>query len=509
MESSSSQWLSRRFATALLAILLFSGLLRLYRINTPMVDGFWDRQVAYANKARNTAGPPFQLLNASYDFLPYDGQRVPCTEEIPVYNGLVAAGFRLFGEQDWIPRAISLVGCLVAIGAFCGLVRREHDAQFAVVAGILLASCPLLIFYGRGAVADTWMLAAILLAVYCYHRAEGRYRLAWLIGSGLATLLAAGFKYYGLIALVPIAELAYRRRGLRALVHYEFWLPALIAILPVAWWMLTVFFATNNPTGTFTYFCFQQPEALVKLLHRFVGRFLWKSCGPVLLGLILVGVYAVVTRREKARALWSWTATGLLYYVLLAPAAVGHEYYELILLPAAALWGATGWNLLYRHPLGTPRSWLFSPQAGVAMLIAAVVLHSPWVMRSRFRENRGMVLAGQRLNELCSPTGRVVAGPQTPQPVVHYAHREGFLWQDRHLPNWANLFAHYRELGAEYVVLYFDNKTDLQQRQFYAPVLAALPVVEHRSSPATGLATAYEYYILRLQESQLAASRKE
>jgi len=94
--------------------------------------------------------PGFARLNVSYDFLPSDGQRVPCTEEIPVYNGLVAVGYRLFGEQDWIPRAISLGGCLVAIGVFCGLVRREYDARFAVVAGILFASCPLLIFYAGG-----------------------------------------------------------------------------------------------------------------------------------------------------------------------------------------------------------------------------------------------------------------------------------------------------------------------------------------------------------------------
>jgi hypothetical protein len=505
MESSACRAQTRWFALSLLGILLASGLLRLYRINAPVVDGFWDRQVAYANKSRAMAGPPFHLLNGSYDFLPESGKRVECTEEIPVYFGLLAVGYRAFGEQDWFARTVSLVGCLVALGAFCGLVRREYDERFALVATILLASCPLLVFYGRDVVADVWMIAAILLAVYCYRRAEDSHRLAWIIASGFAVLLAAGFKYYGLIALVPIAELAYRRHGLRAALHHELWLPALVAMLPVAWWMVAVFFATANPTGSFTYFFFQKPSSVGLLIYCFFSRFLWKSCGPVLVGLMLAGVFATITRRQPTtRCLWSWTFTGWLYYLLLAPAAVGQEYYGLILLPAAALWGATGWTWLFASTATREQTSRFALRAGILVLFLAVAVHSPWIMRSRFRENRGMVLAGQRLNELCSPTGRVVAGPQTPQPIVHYAHREGWFWQDQAFPDWSSRLAHYRDLGAEYVVVYFDHKTNDQQRQMYAPMLASLPVVEHRTGPNTRSEIAYEYYILSLRDARLA-----
>jgi len=495
-----------RFKWGLLGLLVLSALLRLYRIDAPVVDGFFDKQVAIANRARAMAGPPFSLLSAAFDFLPEDGRRMPCNEEIPLYHGLVALGYRLLGEQDWFARAINLVGSLVAIAAFCGLVRREYDAQFALVAGVLFASCPLLIFYGRAVAVDTWMLAGILLAVYCYGRYQDENRLAWLIASGLGALLAAGFKYWGIVALLPIADLAYRRHGLRAAVHYEFWLPAAIVAVPLAWWMFGVFLAGTNPAGHCTYFVFQRPEALGKLLHRFVDRLLWKSCGPVLVGLIAVGGYAVARFRVGTKCLWRWTGVGLFYYLLLAPAAVGHEYYDLVLLPACALWGATGWTwLCHRAATGQPSAPL-SLRMGVVLLLLAVVVHSPWIMHGRFRENRGMLVAGDRVQQLCPNGRRIVAGPLTPQPIVHYARREGWLWHEHRFPDWQQRLSHYRRLGAEYVVLYFDRRTGRRERDAYAPLLSALPVVEHRAEPDSSDAIAYEYYILRLSGVDLQDS---
>jgi hypothetical protein len=158
---------ARGFAAAVATLLLASAAVRLYRIDAPVVDCFWDKQVAVANLARSMAGPPFHLLNPSLDFcISMDGQRVPGTEEIPVYHGLVAAGYRLFGEQDWLGRAVSAVGSLMAILAFVGLMRREYDYRFAILAGFFLAVSPLMLFYGRAVVPDTCMLGG-MLAVFC------------------------------------------------------------------------------------------------------------------------------------------------------------------------------------------------------------------------------------------------------------------------------------------------------------------------------------------------------
>ena len=110
------------------------------------------------------------------------------------------------------------------------------------------------------------------------------------------------------------------------------------------------------------------------------------------------------------------------------------------------------------------------------------------------------MMAAESVQKHCSPTGRVAAGPMTPQAVIHYAHREGWTWQE--FPqDWRSLFARYRELGAECIVLYFDRKTPVSERTRYDPVLEALPVLEHRSGPWGLGGSPCDYYILGLRGS--------
>ncbi len=202
------------FAWAVGSLIVCSALLRLYRIDAPLIDGFWDKQIAMANLSRDMAGPPFHLLNASYDFcLSPDGLRMPHTEEIPLYHGLVAVGYRIFGEQDWFGRVLSAAGSFLGIAALAGLMRREYGYVFGLAAGVIFAFCPLLLYYGRAVVPDTCMLGLMLAAADCFRRALDENSLAWMMACGFAGLAAVAFKYFGLFVLLPMAEMAWRGAG--------------------------------------------------------------------------------------------------------------------------------------------------------------------------------------------------------------------------------------------------------------------------------------------------------
>ena len=225
-------------------------LLRLYRIDAPLIDGFWDKQIAMANLSRDMAGPPFHLLNASYDFcLSPDGQRMPHTEEIPLYHGLVAVGYRIFGEQDWFGRALARPARFWPLRRLWVLMRREYDYVFGLAAGVIFAFCPLLLYYGRAVVPDTCMLGFMLAAAYGFRRALDDNSLGWMIVCGFAGLAAVAFKYFGLIVLLPMAEMAWRGRGAKGLV--KLCLPAAMMIVPLAAWMFLIFFRTpTRPKAT-------------------------------------------------------------------------------------------------------------------------------------------------------------------------------------------------------------------------------------------------------------------
>jgi hypothetical protein len=194
---------------------------------------------------------------------------------------------------------------------------------------------------------------------------------------------------------------------------------------------------------------------------------------------------------------------GLAFYVLLAPKLRDHDYYELMMLPAAATWAALGWRAI---AAGSTRR----ARLGVAMLAAAVVVQSPWVMGALFRLDRGKTIVAERLRDLCPPDGRVLAiGPGIELPVVvHYSRREGWAVHSKTLPpDWPARIERYRSRGARFAALYFDPKATAAQRDSYRPVLASWPVVEHRAGPWARSGGRCEYFILDLRADRAVASR--
>src|SRR6202011_5341882 len=111
---------------------------------------------------------------------------------------------------------------------------------------------------------DAAMLAGMLLAACAYHRYLQQACWSWWLLTLAAGLLAAFFKYYGLMVLLPLAFMTYQRhgwqwRGVAA------WLGlAGVLFLPVGLWLGYVFFRTCNPAQFKAYFIFQMPELLYK-----------------------------------------------------------------------------------------------------------------------------------------------------------------------------------------------------------------------------------------------------
>jgi 4-amino-4-deoxy-L-arabinose transferase-like glycosyltransferase len=478
------------------AILAWALLIRLYQIGGPLVDQMFVKQIFVANKARAIAGPPFNLLADRFDFLDERGQRLQLVEEAPAYTGLVGLGYRLFGEHDWLGRVWSILASLLALVAFKDLVEREFDRQTALVATLCLAICPLFIFYGRAVLPDPLMLAGMLGAACCYRRfldGEGK---SWWWFALLAGAAGALFKYYGLMVLLPLADMLRRRSGWRACFRPSSVLLAIGMVLPVALWTLAIFERNPNPSQGGIYFLFQQPNLLLEgtLYKRLIERFLWKDCGPVLLLLIAVGAAAVLLRRTRATPVYGWTIMGLLFYFLLGPKLDRHDYYELMMLPAAAMWAALGWRTIWENP---DRRWAW---AGVALLLLAAVVQSPVVMPAKFRLESGLMVLADRVQQLCPPDGRIVViGPEWGHSVVHYSHREGWVLAEDTLPtDWPTRLAHYQALGAEFVAVYFNPLARAESRASYEPLTAGLPVIEHQSGRWARKGEA-EYFILDLR----------
>jgi 4-amino-4-deoxy-L-arabinose transferase-like glycosyltransferase len=494
-----------RHKFALTALLVGAALLQCHHFNAPLLDGMSMKQVYVANKARAIARPPFDLFRNTFDFLEPDGRRQVLTEEAPLYCGILGAGYRLFGEHDWLGRILSIAATVVALAALYDLLRREYNRNLALIATFLLSLCPLLLVYGRAVQADSAMLACMLLAATCHHRYLERRTARWWVAAATAGALAGLFKYYGLMVLLPLADLTRRRRCWKACFAPDFLLLALAMAAPVAAWTFGVFLTTPNPiVRSGPYFLFQMPELLCgrsgNLYKRFLRRFLMQDCGLVNLLLIVAGAWAAVFRGRRPGWMGAWTVLGIAFFFLLGPKLLHHNYYELMLFPAAAFWAAVGWTTGWEHAGGRPLwRWL-----GGAVLAAAAVIQSPWVDSGKYDAEVGYEVVGRRLNQLCSPGGRVVvlawAGMAE---TVHYSHHEGWgMWAVTvHAEQWAKQIDRCKELGAEYAAVYWNADVTREQRESCSPLLSSLPVVEHRCGPWSVRRRPAEYYILRLKDA--------
>lgn len=514
----------------LAAILAYALTVRLYQLDAPLADHLQAKQVYSANKARQIAKPPFNPGRLTLDLLDDDGHPMALVEEVPLYITALAAFNRVLGERELWGRFLSITGTLIAITAFFALVRREFGARLASVSSLLMAASPLLIFYGRAVLPDPWMLAAMLVAAYSYRRYldDPRRPWRWLLAAAGSAILAVAFKYWGLMILVVFTAMAAKasRQNQRDWLSPRFFFLIISVLVPVALWMTLVFFRARNPvtqgwvagqTEATPYLVFQQPAVLLdKRWYAALVRFVWRDCGPLATPLIALGILA--SRRSgigsptDRGSLAGWSLMGGLFFILLAPKLVDHDYYELILLPAACLWAGLGWQAIARNANAIHHAQgqlLWRRRVAYLVLLLALVIHSPLVFSSFFRQETGKLALGHSLQSASKPGDRIVAiGPGISLiTVVHYSGRQGWAVRVPELPaDWENQVERWRSQGARLLAIYFDSKTPSTQKRSFTPLIQSLPVAARRTGPIDPKTKdhSYDYVILSLEGSRVA-----
>lgn len=504
-----------------LAVCALACALRIHHLDAPIADNLQAKQTYSSNKARNIARVPFDPMRLSLDLLDDAGQPMQLAEEVPVYIGVLAAGFVALGESEVWGRLLSIAGSVFAIVAFFLLARREHGDRLARTAALLFACMPLFIFYGRAIMPDSWMLGMMLATALAYRRYLDDRRVRWLAIAALCGALTVLLKYWGLMILLVIADMHRANRGWRAWFQPDFAAFSAILVLPTALWMLLVFAPAPNPVQNgwvagqpaSPYLVFQQPGALANrgFYAAFFSRFLVRDCGFVTAALIAVGAFAVLRRKAPTEldrpSLARWTAMGLVFFVLLAPKMIDHDYYELMMLPAAAIWASAGlWAIADRLNGATARARGFVVRA--TLLSAAVIIQSPWISGGMFHLESGKIALGRSLARATKPGDRVVAlGPAIALIVpVHYSERLGWAVRAETLPDhWERQLRDWRRQGAKAIGLYFNGKTKPDERRSYQPLIDALPIVEHQSASLGSREADYEYLVLKMDDDRLAA----
>jgi len=97
---------------------------------------------------------------------------IPFLDKPPLLFWAIAAGFRLLGESELVARLPSMLAAFATIAGTYALGRALLDGRRAVTAALVLATCPMVLVFGRLVIFDMPLTAFVTGAVYALVRAR-------------------------------------------------------------------------------------------------------------------------------------------------------------------------------------------------------------------------------------------------------------------------------------------------------------------------------------------------
>lgn len=364
------------------SIILFGLIVRLININQPLLEFFPQRQTQTAEITRNiykNGWADFWIPKVRY----FTGQPTPYVLEFPLYNGIVASLYSLFGPNVIWGRIVSLFLFILSGIILYRLVKSITNNQLITIFALLFfVFSPLHILISRSFQPEELALFLLLLAVY---------RQSWLF------LSIAALTKMPVILFTPLIMYENRRSGNTWFkILFQFFL----AVIPVFLWSvrareLTVYspsafelktwFRPNlffNPQWYASIFQIEQ----TMVLSAIGLMFFW------------VGFWQKFNTKLK---LWNlWLLCGAAYTVTFNNHIMVHEYYHIFLIPVLSIFIAFGLNSVWNINLDTKKYIQPIFRAGIILIFITGLLLPAFkrILSSPKSPNESVEINSERYN---------------------------------------------------------------------------------------------------------------
>lgn len=349
MAAPSSGW--RRPTVALVALLVLAAAVHLLIADRLLLEGAAGKQTHTAMIARNLYRGRASLLRPSVDDMGKPGYFV---KEVPLLPGLAALAYGLSGGVDErIGRMLSVAGWLGGIPLLVAILRRALPPGAAATAAAWCVVSPLAFVYARAFMSDATMVAASLAAFLALVRfreePSGLRASVSAAAAGIALLLKPHAVFWigpaACVLLVARPAGAPRRPAPRWLAVQVLALAIGVAVA-ASWYVHAALVHRRYPApgatglqGWFVAAALLEPGFYTELLRQTV----FMVFTPLGLAVAILGVALDRRRLHLVEvALLAWGAGVVLQCFvfdtrLFDEAARGTEYYQLAMVPVAAL----------------------------------------------------------------------------------------------------------------------------------------------------------------------------
>ncbi len=414
---------NRFFGVWLTAIAIVAFALRLYHINGPVADWHSWRQSDTAAVARNFLRFGIDPLHPRYDDLSniQSGKDNPMgwrMVEFPIYQTIgafLAQSFPGLTIEVWL-RLVTIVAS-VGTTVLVGLLAAEFISPLTgIIAAGIYAVLPYSVYYGRAILPDSFMVFWGVFSLWLLTRGKGY---PWIIASAAAGGVALLSKPMAAFLLIPVPYIVFRQFGFSRQLFARLFIYALISLVPLILWRRWIL---------------QFPEGIAVsswLLNgngiRFKGAwFRWlfaERIGNLILGYwglipFGLGLAASVTKKEG----WFfrfWAIGVLTYFIVFASGNVQHDYYQILIIPALAIFTAKGIVSLLQYKR--------SGMVVAALSLLAMLGFSWYTIRTYYWINRPEIVeAGKATDAMIPRDAKVIASYNGDTTFLYQTGRQGW-----------------------------------------------------------------------------------
>lgn len=442
------------YRTAVFALIVLFALLRSYHLTSPLLDRHSWNQVSTAATAMNIYKDPATFWAPDFNAIQDSSDSSVMAQEFPVFMGLIALGYSLFGPHIAVARIIAILIAFIGWIYLLKLCRLQESRSTTVVILFIYTLNAHNWFFDRAIQSDTGMVSFMIVSFYYFIRYIDERRFRYWTLLTLTTTLAGLFKPFGLMIGISFVFYLWRRKQLAKLKDPSLWLMGLVVWAVNLSWLLYTKFELSNSIGIGHHLGFNLSMVFSWDFPYTMAQRIFDQILNPFLGLFFL--YALFSRRIRTDIGSSLLAGNLFYMIYITHGNLEHNYYQLPLTPALCIYSGIGLIQWLRTP-----SDRFSPKrkkqiAAVVMVI--FVLYSGKRAWNHFRLSLGPMKIGHYIQSLdLDPDTKLLAVETSGtryHEILYYADLKGYVARKLNKA----MIEKYKEKGVDYVAVHLEEK---------------------------------------------------
>lgn len=419
-------------------ILIMALTLRLYKINTPLADLHSWRQTDTAAVARNFVRNGFNLLSPRFDDLSdaQSGKNNPQGlrfVEFPLYNSIFAFFYKYapYVSLEIYGRIISIFFSLIIVCVLYYLALKEVGRAAAFISAVTYAVFPFFVFFSRVVLPDTMATALSISSIfflYLYTEQKTTSKKILLFVSSLISFsLALLVKPMAIFFIFTLIYLFIKKYRLSLWKCWFFYIYFIIAIVPLALWRNYIAaFPEGIPYTPALFTGINTSEGLKNIFFRpaFFRWIFFERINNLILGGYLFFFFILgIVRKPKSYLLYSIMLSSLVYLFVFQGGNVQHEYYQVLILPAIALFVGAGVDFILKNQKVFISSLILYPLIFVFFAFSFYI--SYYRIRDFYNYPHDLTYIAKIVSTLTSPKDKIITDTTGDTTLLYLSDRKG------------------------------------------------------------------------------------